>query len=239
MSYDSDYWYVRDAGNVAGPFTRAEVMERWGRGELEWYHEVSQDQLIWVSVSTLSNADVDVSEPGPAKSPTIRPKRHWRWVGTTVVCIGAVVALGWGFQGAMTGESPEAAAILRVLREDDRISKETMGSVSTSDTPSAYATAIGKYLIQVQGVDMSDCPPDFRFAFKRHLDCWVELRSALNAIPEDFLQGFFVGFMNGYLFRERDGGLSRMAANVQQASRNIKTSFREVEQIAAKYGAVL
>ena len=42
MSYYSDDWYVRDAGSVAGPFTREEVMERLGRGELDWYHEVSQ-----------------------------------------------------------------------------------------------------------------------------------------------------------------------------------------------------
>ncbi len=32
MTYDSDYWYVRDAGSVVGPFTRAEVVERLRSG---------------------------------------------------------------------------------------------------------------------------------------------------------------------------------------------------------------
>ena len=238
MSHDSDYWYIRDAGNVAGPFTRTELMDRWSRGELEWYHEVSQDGLIWVSASSLSATDLGAVEPGPAKRPAKRPKRHWRWITATVVCIAAVVGLGWGYQGCMTQDA-QAAAILRVLKEDDRIAKETMSSVAATETPSAYAAAIQTYLMRVRDIDMSDCPADFRVAFKSHLDCWVDLRTALKAIPEDFIQGFSVGFLNSYLFGEKDGGLSRMAGNVQEASRSVKSSFREVEQIAATYGVAL
>lgn len=239
MSYDSDYWYVRDAGNVAGPFTRAQVMDRWGRGELEWYHEVSQDQLIWVSVSTLRSSDSDADEPGPAKGPAIRPGRRWRWVGTAVLFIGVLSGLVWVIQGAGAGDPETAAAILRVLGEDDRISKETFGSLGTNESPSVYANAIAIYLARVRGVNMADCPADFRVAFKRHLDCWGDLRTAIKAFPEDALQGFAIGFMNAYFFSEKDGGLTRMAANIRQEALNVRDSFREVERIAATYGAAL
>ncbi len=201
---------------------------------------MSQDQLIGVSVSTLSDRGLDVSEVGPNKSSASGPKRPWRGVGISVILVGVVVGLGWVvIQGAMPGDSGQMEAILRVLTEDDGISKETMGSLSTDDTPSVYAEAIGRYLIQVQAVDTSDCPADFRVAFKRHLDCWIDLRTALKAMPDDFLQGFFVGFMNGYFFGEKDGGMNRMTGNVRQAALEIRTSFREVEEIAAKYGAAL
>jgi hypothetical protein len=76
-------------------------------------------------------------------------------------------------------------------------------------------------------------------AYKHHLTAWSELGVAVGARPDTELEGLFVGFLNGYLYNEKDGGMKRMAENIQQASLAVKDSFREVEAIALEYDVAL
>ena len=233
---DRDYWYVRDAGNVAGPFTRAQVMDRWGRGELEWYHEVSQDQLIWVSVSTLRNTDLVASKDDSLKSIAIRWRPPLRRVSASVLGVALLVGLGWVLHGVTRGKPEATAAILSVIKKDEEISKATFGLMGSKETPWLYAKAIYTYVHKMQSVDMSGCPAVFRVAFKHHLDCWIKLGEAIKSIPEDEKEGFAIGFLNSYINGEKDGGLFSMTTGVRYAAIDVRTSFEEVKQIAAHYG---
>lgn len=236
---DADNWYVRDAGVVAGPFLRIELLERYQKGELDWYHEVSQDRLIWISISTLPPVEGLGFEKRRKRAPRGRP---WRLFGLGAGGLAALLGLGLFLQDK-DPEAPEgsraAEAMLRVLTEDQHIADETVRAVGANAPPSAYADAILLYVSRASRMDMSDCPAEFRVAFRRHLQAWFALRETIRPLPDDAVQGFFVGLLNGYFYGERDGGMARMTANVQEAAGNVKESFGAVEEIAAKHNVAL
>jgi hypothetical protein len=236
---DIDNWYVRDAGVVAGPFMRSELLERYQKGELDWYHEVSQDRLIWISISTLPPVEGLGFEKRRTRAPRGRP---WRLFGVGVAGLAALLGLGFFLNdgGPQDREESRAAeAMLRVLTEEQRIAQETVRAVGANAPPSAYADAIAVYVMQAGRIDVSDCPAEFRVAFRRHLEAWVALRETIKPLPNDAVEGFVVGLLNGYFYGEKDGGLARMTENVQQAAGNVKACFGAVEDIAAKHDVAL
>ncbi len=100
MSQETEYWYVRDGDAITGPFRRSELDEQRERGVLNWSHDISQDQVFWVSVSSLPPLDSDGRPEGEKR------KRG----GSSIVAIGAIAAaaclgLWWAFH---LGPEPEA-----------------------------------------------------------------------------------------------------------------------------------
>lgn len=247
MRSDPELWYVRDGNTISGPFTYGELDASRRRGELQWFHEVSHDQVIWVSASTLKQSPTD---------PSSEPARAWSVIGSSrgrgkptgavpfvggAVTLAGVLGLVWLYQNGalgLSGKANSTEAVRRVLQADDLASKETVHAVGARETPSTYARAIGEYLALMHEVDMTDCPADFRIAFKHHLESWAELGEAVRALPEGFLEGFFVGALNGLLRGENDGGVTRMADEIKRASGAVSATFREVERIAAQYDVV-
>ena len=242
MKQYSELWFIRDGEDVSGPFTYTQLDAKRRRGDLQWYHEVSQDRSIWVSASTLTDPSMnDDSTPRTGQKTSSRGKSGMG--KTALMGVGGVAMLlgaGWYFQGGIPGfdSQSRAAAILQVLQENDGVSKETVTKVGIKDTPSVYAQTIEEYVSRMSDVNLSGCPADFRVAFKHHLESWLELREAVRTLPDGFLEGVFVGAINGFLFGELDGGMTRMAGNVKQASKAVKHSFQDVEKISAEYDVV-
>lgn len=238
MKSGADLWYVRDGGEVTGPFTTAELAVRRRRGEIQWYHELSHDQLIWVSAS--AHPEFLEAGAGPAPGPT-PGTRGGRGAALAFGAAALATAVGLAVLTLRPGGpgNDDAAAILRVLREDEAVSRETVHAVGAHDSPSNYALAIARYVSRMRAVDTSDCPPEFRVAYKHHLDAWVELQEEVAKLPDDFLEGLFVGMINGLLRREIDGGLTRMGDAIESATKGVNATFREVETIAARHGAAL
>jgi GYF domain 2 len=247
MNEDPDLWYIRDGTQIAGPFTRAEMNARWRRGELTWSREVSQDRLIWVSASTFGGPATEGRSrgEGPSGAPFSSANAGGR--SGTVIKLGvAILAMVLGLvwvvrDGGLVSESraSQAAAMLRVLRENDSVSNLTVRAVGVKETPSAYTQAIASYLSRMRAVDTSDCPADFRVAYKHHLEAWEELQAAVGELPDSFLEGVFVGALNGLLRGELDGGMTRMLDSIKRASQEVRDSFREVENIAARSDVAL
>ncbi len=112
-------------------------------------------------------------------------------------------------------------------------------SLPSNAAPSQVAQAIDKYCGELERVDMSDCPADFRVAYRHHIGACHEARRALEKLPDSILEGFFMGAINAALRGEMDGGTSRLEGGVNQAFGRVRETWIEVEKIGAKYGAAL
>jgi hypothetical protein len=147
--------------------------------------------------------------------------------------------------GAGCGNSVETAkaaadktkwAIERVLRADEKLYKEGM-KLAPNAAPSHLARAIGVYCDGLDQLDMSDCPADFRVAYRQHVRAWREAQAVVKGLPEGFLQGVFMGVFNALLRGEADGGRGRLEGDLKHAMERVRTTWEEVEKTGAKYGA--
>jgi hypothetical protein len=96
--------------------------------------------------------------------------------------------------------------------------------------------AIGLYSDQMKDIDVKKCPPEFREAFIRHANAWYFMSSQMAKEPQSFVDAFLDGFFNA-LSGELDGGEGRRQRLRNARMEEIKTTWAEVEAIAAKYGA--
>ena len=85
---------------------------------------------------------------------------------------------------------------------------------------------------------MSECPPDFRLAFRQHIHSWRAASARWSEMPDGFWQGVLMGAVNS-LSGEPDGGARRLSAEMREAQRAVDESYNEAVRIAAQYGAVL
>lgn len=129
-------------------------------------------------------------------------------------------------------------AILRVLLNDKALSAKLQTAIPTTTTVEARAALLDEYCRGLDEFDMSECPPDFRLAFRHHIEAWRSAASKLREMPDGFWEGVLMGAVNS-LSGEMDGGAGRLNSEMQQAQRAIKETYQEAERIAAKYGAVL
>jgi len=126
-------------------------------------------------------------------------------------------------------------AILRVFEEDSVFSKKKE-NLPPNSSPSQIAWAVGGYCTEMERINMLDCPPDFRVAYKHHTTAWREAHAAIQQLPDSFLGGVFMGAMNSVLRGEIDGGQSRLEGGLKTALMRVRTTWEEVERIGAKYG---
>ncbi|MGD0463886.1 MAG: hypothetical protein ABSB74_15475 [Tepidisphaeraceae bacterium] len=61
---------------------------------------------------------------------------------------------------------------------------------------------------------------------------------AYKQLPDSFGGGLLEGFEN-YLLGESDGGVGRLREDLKIAADNVGSTWTNVEQIGAKYGAAL
>lgn len=130
-------------------------------------------------------------------------------------------------------------AILFILKEDDRFAKSTKCQPGATATPATFCLATGKYCDLVEQLDLSDCPADFRVAYRQHLRAWRETQHATSQYPDNLLTQILLGAWNGVVKGEMDGGSGRILAGIQKAMDRVHATWEEVEKIGARYGAAL
>lgn len=54
-------WYLRERGEVRGPYRREELLAMKANGTLNRFHRVSHDRKSWVSISEIDQSDVTIS----------------------------------------------------------------------------------------------------------------------------------------------------------------------------------
>jgi hypothetical protein len=161
-----------------------------------------------------------------------------------VVALGAMLTTGCGRSASTpAAQGPSQAekdkhAILRVLRADQELTRQR-DALPPGATPSKIAWAIGRYCDDLERLDMSDCPADFRVAYRHHVGAWREARAAIAKLPDDIFEGVFMGAMNSILRGELDGGASRLEGDVKRSLERVRDTWIEVEKIGARYGAAL
>jgi hypothetical protein len=139
--------------------------------------------------------------------------------------------------GCDGGQERVRQAVLRVLRADRQLFDTHKPPPDAN--PPQVAWVVGCYCDALERLDMSDCPADFRIAYRHHIRAWREAKSVVEGLPKGFWSGFFLGLKNAVLRGEGDGGQSRLEGDLKRAQDGVSQSWREVERIAAKYGAVL
>jgi hypothetical protein len=135
-------------------------------------------------------------------------------------------------------ESATQRAITRVFVADRQYSKDTVGTLPNDGYPSQIASAIGAYCLSAEQMDTSDTPPRFQVAYKQHLRAWREMQVAIAQLPDGLLAGVFAGAFNRLLRGELDGGAGRFEGSVLAAQERIRSTWEEVERIAAEHGVV-
>ena len=150
-----------------------------------------------------------------------------------------ILLAGCGGSSARTTQADRTkAAILRVLQEDNRLC-EGVKKLSPGTPPSQVALAVGEYCDEAGRLDLSECPPDFRVAYRHHIEAWREAQGVIKELPDTFLQGFLMGAINGFLRNEADGGTARVEGQLRRALEGIRETFHEVERIGVTHGAAL
>jgi hypothetical protein len=129
-------------------------------------------------------------------------------------------------------------AIERVLKADEKMSS-VVKNLQAHTPPSQLAAAIGTYCDAAEKMESSDCPADFRVAYRQHMRAWRDAQVAVKQLPEDFLEGVFTGLLNAILRGETDGGGKRLEGDLKNAIERVRTTWEEVEKIGAKYGAIV
>lgn len=161
-------------------------------------------------------------------------------VATTSCLLLAAVAGGCSAPPATQMSDAERTKlyILRVMKADEQLSKKHK-ELPPSATPPQMVWAIGQYCDGLEVLYMADCPADFQVAYKQHMRAWREVQAAIKQLPDGFLEGFFMGAVNGVFRGETDGGQSRLEGSVKRAAERVRITWEEVERIGAKYGAAL
>jgi hypothetical protein len=163
-------------------------------------------------------------------------------VATSLIGIVFLIAATHGPSEAATRAPSEAEKtkqnITRVLKADETLAKQRDSAVPHDAPPSVIALCIEHYCDGLENVDMSDCPADFRVAYREHMRAWRQMDAAIKELPDSFMGGFLEGFVNS-LEGELDGGASRIRGDLKNASSNVEGTWSCVEQTGAKYGAAL
>lgn len=152
------------------------------------------------------------------------------------VGVGAFCAL-WCFLVLLffvSGGGNEVASIERVLRQDN----------SAAENAENVQEVVGN----MRSIRISGCPADFREAYVAHIHAWESLAeveqqaiavgehySSGEAIAEAFIRGAFgdpLGKAGEAIAADR-----QVQWNYNYAQEQIRTTYQDVERVAARYGA--
>ncbi len=142
-----------------------------------------------------------------------------------------------GSADAATGQERTRQAIRIVCAEDHRLVADVKRA-DASGSVARLAAAVRRYCDGLESLPLSDCPADFRVAFRHHGRAWREFQRVVEEYPDGFGEGVLVGFANAVLRGEADGGAGRMQDEVRAALRRVSLTWEEVERVAARYGVV-
>jgi hypothetical protein len=142
--------------------------------------------------------------------------------------IACLVLAGCGRATNSLANSP-AFHIENVLAADRDISEKMSAELNAGVRK---RIAVGNLVSNMQAIDTSGCPLDFRTAYLRHCQAWRAAHHWLASQPESDLEVLVDGFIKG-LAGEFD--LSNREGQAQHDA--IRQTFEEVELSAVRHGA--
>lgn len=154
-----------------------------------------------------------------------------------VFCVGLLV--GCQDQGASSkSTAPEADAILRVLKSQAELVKYRADAEASLTQFSEVAAVWGRFCDEMERLDLTGCPADFRVAFRQHTRSCRDVQAAIAEFPDSGTEMFVVGFLNG-LAGQIDGGFGRLKSNYDTAFQAGNATYEQMEETALKYGVAL
>jgi hypothetical protein len=159
-------------------------------------------------------------------------ERQYRNVGIGVVCVLAALLL---WPRGPSREDVEKARVLaeqrairQVLDQDKALGQQIAQRVGVMDQFWDGSALVAEFAGRMDSVDLGGCPQDFQMAYKRHVAAWAAVARA-KASNEGFngaIKGFFTV------------GLSVLPAmsEVNQAMKEVQSSWSEVQQAAIRHG---
>lgn len=163
------------------------------------------------------------------KSKVVATKRTQAVTGVATGGVSILIVMAsfaFGILGSPFNQ--EASAIERVLREEGAVIRQAKSKYPRNSIDQTRFVAS-----QIQSIDTSRCPPDFRYAFQQHVNAWEQAVPYVSA--NTGLTAFFEGLYAGYTEDYRVIGTANYQA--QMALRYVDSTFHEVKSISAKYGA--
>lgn len=197
----------------------------------------------------------------PATRPERPRKRTGLFIGIAVavfaflvlagIGIAAVVMSNGGGKGQIDQPSPrtDARLIEEAIEYDHRVSEETIGRKAMVDGVNAEcdedARARREYVSRMRQflLSNSNLPDDFRAILFEHISAhnrFADILASHPLLPNDYIEGFGIGFINFFLGKGVDGGAGEMNQWVNEcktAAREISETWDAVLQCAIKYGA--
>lgn len=130
-------------------------------------------------------------------------------------------------------DDPEVQAIAAVLEADKTLSSQIEGKI-TSGTPAKEA--VMWYVSEIDELDLSACPTDFRLAYTEHVGAWRGMVIQLQSEPDSVIESIIYGFAKG-LGGDLSGGVNESLQARKLHLSKIQATWTEVEVVAARYGA--
>src|SRR4051812_37999130 len=79
---------------------------------------------------------------------------------------------------ATPADPGEVEAIRRVIAEDKRIGNEHLPSGHADATVAGASAAVRRCCQELEAISLTDCPTEFRTAYRRHTQAWRDVGAA-------------------------------------------------------------
>ncbi|MEI7686695.1 MAG: hypothetical protein WCL32_16880 [Planctomycetota bacterium] len=141
---------------------------------------------------------------------------------------------------SLTPTEKAKQSILKILKEDFQIWTDLTKGLKKDPSPRDRSISLEAFCRRATLIDLSDSPADFRVAYRHYLISINELASALNEVPDGFVEDFLVSIVhNAFIQGELDGGVKRQSNAINDRRGKFIESRKAMEKIAAGFGAAL
>jgi hypothetical protein len=157
-----------------------------------------------------------------------------RWLAIIFIAVAGCTQV----DSTETRLTPAQEATLRILKRHQELVHCRAEAEKVLEKPSAVAAVWTRYGDELERLDLSACPADFRVAFRRHARACRDIEAAIREFPDGSADSVVIGFLNG-LGGEADGGFSRLQRDLQAAWKQGAATYDEVERTALSHGVAL
>jgi hypothetical protein len=181
----------------------------------------------------------------PIKSTPASPHPQMVWIIGGVLFLAMMAIIEFSIYLVSNSSQPQ--------KSSQRESSDTTHIVSVLEqdaTTNAGAQTVAEVVARMRVIELTGCPNDFRAVYLAHIHAWESMadveREAIAfkaeseagaVIVESFIRGF-LGDPFGKA-NEITAAQNQLQRNYQAASKQVRESFRRVEEIAVAHGANL
>jgi len=166
------------------------------------------------------------NKPRPCFAERARTRRH--------VTLAVLVPLAVATLSSCAGSADsDAEAIAAVIQADKTLWSQIEGKMASG---MSSKEAVMSYVGEIDELDLSACPTDFRVAYTEHVGAWRGMVVQLQSEPDGVIESIVYGFAKG-LGGDLSGGVNESLQARKSHLSKIQATWTEVEIIAARYGA--